>query len=135
MSQLAHKHSVTIRPCHISDNYIVNADKFRLQQVLLNLISNAIKYNKKDGHIQILCKPMSHDTIRIGIKDSGIGLSKQQQQSLFTPYNRINHSNTIEGTGLGLVICKRLVEGMGGEMGFKSTENEGSTFWLDLKTA
>jgi len=133
ISLFAKEHAIQIEPYSIPDDLKVNIDPIRLQQVVLNLLSNAVKYNQKLGSIFILCKVLDNGFIRIGIKDTGIGLSEEQQAQLFVPFNRIGQSASIEGTGLGLVICRRLIEAMGGEIDLKSKKGHGSTFWIDLK--
>jgi PAS domain S-box-containing protein len=114
----------------------VLADRIRIKQVIVNLLSNAIKYNKEGGSVVVECQSdMSRqDTIRINVRDTGIGLSTDQIKNLFQPFNRLGQTaDVVEGTGIGLVVCKRLVELMGGTIGVNSTPDQGSVFWFDLK--
>jgi len=111
----------------------VFSDNTRLKQVLLNLLSNALKYNRRDGKITIDCKVVSEKVFRIEITDTGEGLSKEQQEHLFKPFVRIsNNQDEMEGTGIGLVITKKLIELMDGSIGCTSTVGSGSTFWLEI---
>lgn len=120
--------------CEFSEDYLINTDRIKLKQVLLNLISNAIKYNKHGGKVTIRTEVNSDDFIKISIHDTGIGLNEKQQEMLFQSYNRVGaEATTIEGTGIGLVITKQIVELMGGEIGLSSTSGVGSTFWLTIK--
>lgn len=114
-------------------SYLVAADRIRLKQVLINLLSNAIKYNLPEGLVEITYQAHADKHIRISVRDSGPGLSEQQIAQLFQPFNRLGQENSKkEGTGIGLVVCKRLVELMGGEIGVESTVGCGSVFWLTL---
>ncbi len=112
----------------------VNVDYIRLKQVLLNLMSNAVKYNRKNGYVGIRCTVGDADTIRISICDTGYGIAEEQINKLFRPFNRLGKefSNT-EGTGIGLVITKQLVELMDGVIGVDSVPGKGSTFWVEFK--
>lgn len=113
--------------------YFVKADWTRLKQVLINLLSNAIKYNRRDGTVTVDCAVSTPGRIRIGVKDTGEGLSAEQLTQLFQPFNRLGQqTGTEEGTGIGLVVCKRLVELMGGVIGVESTVGKGSVFWIEL---
>ncbi len=113
----------------------VHADRIRLKQVLLNLLSNAIKYNRPHGQVQLDCQT-DGDGVRIGITDSGAGLTPQQQDKLFQSFERLDAERTaIKGAGIGLVLSKRLVEMMGGQIGIRSEIGVGSTFWLQLARA
>ncbi|MDH5785730.1 MAG: response regulator, partial [Chromatiales bacterium] len=113
---------------------VVKADRTRLKQVIINLLSNASKYNHEGGTIQIRCSNGSQsDFLRIAIIDSGPGVPQQRLHELFEPFNRLDHEGgTIEGSGIGLTICKDLVSLMGGEIGVESELGTGSTFWLEL---
>lgn len=111
----------------------VSADRTRLKQVFINLLSNAIKYNRPHGSVDITCCRSESGRTRISFRDTGAGLSAEQQLQLFQPFNRLGReAGTEEGTGIGLVVSKRLVELMGGEIGVESTVDVGSVFWLEL---
>ena len=114
----------------------VFADVKKLKQVLLNLLSNAIKYNRPGGQIDVHIETNLDKQIYIGISDSGAGLTEQQQSQLFKPFSRLsNEPDEVEGTGIGLVITKRLIEQMGGSIGVKSAVNQGSTFWIKIPSS
>jgi len=113
----------------------VRADRTRLKQVLLNLLSNAIKYNRAEGTVVVECAMGAPERIRISVKDTGAGLPQEKMTQLFQPFNRLGQeSSGEEGTGIGLVVAKRLVELMGGVIGVESTVGTGSVFWFELKT-
>jgi signal transduction histidine kinase len=113
----------------------VVADPQRLSQVLLNLLSNAVKYNNVGGAIEVACTRVG-DCVRAEIRDTGIGLGPDQLASLFTPFNRLGAEDSgVEGTGLGLVITKRLVEAMGATMGLDSAKGVGTTVWTEWAVA
>ena len=115
---------------------VVNADRTRLKQVLLNLLSNAVKYNREHGAVIVECTAGDQGRIRVAVQDTGNGLTPDQLRQLFQPFNRLGLDNTtIEGSGIGLVLTKRLVELMGGTIGVRSTPGTGSTFWIDLRSA
>jgi len=111
----------------------VQADRIRLKQVLINLLFNAIKYNKPGGAVAVECTLISPDSIRISVRDTGLGMTQEQLAQLFQPFNRLGkESGAEEGTGMGLVVTKRLVELMGGTIGVGSTLGVGSVFWVEL---
>jgi len=112
---------------------LVKADRTRLKQVLLNLLSNAIKYNRESGSVVVDCIRLGPDRMRLSVQDTGIGMKPEQMAALFQPFNRLGQeAGTQEGTGIGLVVTKRLVELMGGELGVSSRPGAGSQFWIDL---
>ncbi|HEX6706790.1 MAG TPA: ATP-binding protein [Albitalea sp.] len=114
----------------------VMADRTRLKQVLLNLLSNAVKYNRMHGLVRIDCLQQDSGRVRFMVQDTGAGLRPDQLQSLFQPFNRLGQeSNGEEGSGIGLVVTKRLVELMGGTIGVQSTPGVGSLFWIELEGA
>jgi len=114
--------------------YSVNADRTRVKQVIINLLSNAIKYNKVGGTVTVTCTLSPPDSVRIIVRDSGEGLAPEQLAQLFQPFNRLGQDvNGEQGTGIGLVVCKRLIELMQGTIGMDSTVGEGSVFWVELK--
>jgi PAS domain S-box-containing protein len=114
----------------------VTADRTRLKQIVINLLSNAIKYNREHGSVVVDCKAVAPDRIRFSIKDTGSGLSPEKLEQLFQPFNRLGQEvGGVAGTGIGLVVTKRLVELMGGIIGVESTVGAGSTFWCELLAA
>jgi signal transduction histidine kinase/CheY-like chemotaxis protein len=129
----AQKRGICVAFHHIEGRYFVEADRTRVKQVLINLLSNAIKYNKGGGTVVVDCIAESPARIRICVKDSGDGLTADKLTQLFQPFNRLGQEASVEeGTGIGLVVCKRLVELMGGAIGVESTVGKGSVFWIDL---
>jgi CheY-like chemotaxis protein len=120
--------------------YFVDADRTRLKQVLINLLSNAIKYNQANGSVVVDCVLRAPEggapsRIRISVTDTGAGLPPDMLRQLFQPFNRLGQErSTEEGTGIGLVMSKRLVELMGGVIGVKSTVGQGSVFWFELNS-
>ena len=116
----------------LSSGVHVLADRLRLKQVLLNLLSNAVKYNSDNGEIRIHCAEVD-DLYTINIEDTGAGLSAEQIDGLFQPFNRLGSENSaIEGTGIGLVITKNLIEMMGGSIACQSQKGTGTTFSIEL---
>ena len=115
---------------------LVQADPVRTKQLLINLLTNAIKYNRVAGQVAVRCTAAPGQRVRVSVEDTGQGLSKAQLDQLFQPFNRLGQELGAEpGTGIGLVICKRLVEQMGGRMGAHSTPGVGSCFWFELDAA
>ena len=117
---------------------VVDADRTRLKQVLINLLSNAIKYNQANGTVVVDCDCATSDPerVRISVRDTGAGLPPDMLMQLFQPFNRLGReTGAEEGTGIGLVMSKRLVELMGGAIGVESTVGLGSVFWFDLNPA
>ncbi|HEX9715333.1 MAG TPA: PAS domain S-box protein [Desulfurivibrionaceae bacterium] len=114
-------------------SFFIHADRTRVKQVLINLLSNAIKYNRPQGTVEVTCNASSEKRIRISVHDSGDGLPPEKIEQLFQPFNRLGQdARAEEGTGIGLVVSKRLVELMGGKIGVESTVGAGSIFWFEL---
>jgi PAS domain S-box-containing protein len=115
------------------DDHMVSADRQRLKQVLLNILANAVKYNRESGRIDINCQMIDPTRLRILIADTGIGIAVADAPKLFTPFARLGtEQSDIEGSGLGLALSKLLVEAMHGTIGHTSVVGEGSTFWLEF---
>jgi len=111
----------------------VLADPYKLTQVFVNLISNAIKYNKENGEVKVNVEIIEDGKVKINFTDTGYGLSEEQQLNLFTPFERLGAENSsIEGSGIGLVISHKLIGLMGGGIGIDSEIGKGSTFWITL---
>ena len=111
----------------------VLADHTRLKQVFINLLTNAIKYNRPQGLVEVCCALRPQARVRVSIRDTGLGLRADQQAQLFQAFNRLGQeASGVEGTGIGLVVAKQLVELMGGTIGVHSTVGEGSVFWFEL---
>ena len=117
------------------DTPFIKADRTRVKQVLINLLSNAIKYNRDGGTVEVICTIDATQRTRISVHDTGNGLPIEKLAQLFQPFNRLGQeSGSTEGTGIGLVVSKRLVELMGGEIGVESTVGVGSVFWIELQS-
>jgi len=129
----AQKRRITIAFPHSHIPYFVVADRTRLKQVLINLLSNAIKYNEPEGKVVVECSTSIPGRVRISVKDTGAGLSPEKLAQLFQPFNRLGQeAGGQEGTGIGLVVAKQLIELMGGVIGVESTVGSGSEFWFSM---
>jgi signal transduction histidine kinase/CheY-like chemotaxis protein len=131
-------------PCSITaennalkkDIPFIRADLTRFKQLMLNLLSNSVKYNKDGGSVTVDAEATSNDMLRISISDTGAGIPEKEHDKVFEPFERFGMKSTeIEGTGIGLTISKQLVELMGGSTGFESEAGKGSTFWIELPIA
>lgn len=138
IASLAAAKRITVVHNRLSDgaDTCVQADAMRLRQVVLNLLSNAIKYNRDGGEVRIhVCRP-DEAHVRIDVEDTGIGITEQDLSQLFTPFNRLGaEKTTVEGTGIGMVITKQLLELMGGSLEVQSQPGQGSTFSVTLQRA
>jgi signal transduction histidine kinase/ActR/RegA family two-component response regulator len=111
----------------------VFADRQRIKQILLNLLGNGIKYNRDGGTVSISCSQPTPGRLRIQVTDTGPGIPKEQFELLFTPFERLGaEQSTIEGTGIGLALSRRLAEVMGGTLDVESTVGRGSTFYVEF---
>jgi len=129
----AHKRGIVMSFPRFDSPRFVNVDRTRIKQVLINILFNAIKYNKPEGTVTVECTEISPDRIRISVRDTGAGLTPEQVAQLFQPFNRLGReAGAEEGTGIGLVVTKRLVYLMGGSMGADSTVGSGSIFWIEI---
>jgi len=129
----ANKRGIQLSFPRIDLSFLVTADRTRVKQVLINLLSNAIKYNRERGTIVVECTTKPLGRMRISITDTGEGLTPEQLKQLFQPFNRLGQEAHVgEGTGIGLVVSKRLVELMGGAIGVESSVGVGSVFWIEL---
>ena len=131
----AMKRCITMAFPRFTNPCLVKADRTRLKQVLINLMTNSIKYNKPQGKVSVAILATAHGRIRVSVLDTGVGLTPVKITQLFQPFNRLGQeAGTEEGTGIGLVVSKRLIELMHGEIGMESQEDIGSTFWIELDT-
>ncbi len=132
----AHKKGIALHCERVSESLLVNTDRPRLLQVLVHLLSNAIKYNRTGGSVDVSCRHASDQRLRVEVRDTGYGLSADKILHLFQPFNRLGRETSAEeGTGVGLALSKRLVELMGGTIGADSTVGEGSVFWIEIQRA
>ncbi|MCM2256216.1 MAG: ATP-binding protein [Vicinamibacteria bacterium] len=132
----ARSHGVTITFAGCDAPLVVLADRTRLKQVLINLLSNAIKYNRPGGAVNVGCDAGAPELIRITVTDTGAGLTPEKLAQLFQPFNRLGQEQGgEEGTGIGLVVSKRLTDLMHGRIGAASTVGKGSRFWIELPTS
>jgi len=129
----AQKRGITLRFPQGEVPIFVNADRTRVKQVLINLLSNAIKYNKVSGTVDVDYAASTPGRIRVRVKDTGEGLTPNKMTQLFKPFDRLGKETGVEeGTGIGLMVSKQLVELMGGVIGVESTLGKGSVFWIEL---
>ena len=137
MRPLAQHHGITVSDDGaVSCQSFVMADAQRLRQILLNLVNNAIKYNRVGGTVSIACQPAGDGELRISVSDTGPGIEEDRIGLLFTPFERLGAEHTeIEGTGVGLALSRRLAEVMGGTLDVETTVGRGSTFWVQLPMA
>lgn len=130
---LASKRNITLERSAPDKDLAVMADTTRLKQVLLNLLSNAVKYNRDGGEVTLDTTATDRDTVIIAISDTGDGIPEEKQELVFEPFNRLGaETSAVEGTGIGLTISRQLVQLMEGNIGFESTPDEGTTFWIEL---
>jgi PAS domain S-box-containing protein len=121
---------------HCPPDMVVLADETRLRQIILNLLSNAAKYNHTGGQIIVDCHALDGNRLRLSVADTGIGIAREKLPSLFQPFERLDAEfSAIEGSGIGLALSKQLADLMGAELGVESIPARGSTFWLDLPLA
>jgi signal transduction histidine kinase/AmiR/NasT family two-component response regulator len=129
----AQKRGISVAFPQFDTPYFVNADRTRVKQVFINLLSNAIKYNREGGAVLVEYATSIPGRIRVCVRDTGEGLTGDQLAQLFQPFNRLGREGSAEdGTGIGLVMTKHLIEMMGGIIGAESTVGTGSVFWVEL---
>ena len=136
IAPLAAERPVGVRAVPPQERIYVLADRQRLLQVVLNLLGNAVKYDEPGGVVELSWQPGAEGRARLSVRDSGPGIAADELESIFAPFERLEHEdNATEGTGLGLALARSLVDAMGGTIGAVSTVGEGSTFWIELAAA
>jgi signal transduction histidine kinase/ActR/RegA family two-component response regulator len=129
----AQARGITLNFPPLNQPFYVHADLTRVKQAVVNLLSNAIKYNRTGGSVTVECAMQGTKRVRLSVRDTGRGLSEEQLAQLFQPFNRLGQENGgEEGTGIGLVVTKQLVELMGGVVGVESEVGVGTLFWIEL---
>ncbi len=115
----------------------VIANSPRLVQVIVNLLSNSIKYNHSGGSVTVTVAGLPQETVEIRVEDTGVGINPEEVEKLFAPFSRLTYAthNEIEGTGIGLTLSKFLIEHMNGSIGLDPAKLEGSVFWVRLPLA
>lgn len=132
----AEKFGIKINFVETAQPFWLIADAIRIKQVLLNLLSNAVKYNRPGGMVNVTVQMSASRNVRISVSDTGEGIHEDKLTQLFTSFNRLGQENTTtEGTGIGLVVTKKLTELMGGSIGVNSCVGVGSEFWIEFKSA
>lgn len=135
-SGIAKQKNITINNHNKNTNAKIIADKTRITQVLINILSNAIKYNNENGEVIINTEERPNNKIRVLISDTGIGIKNEGLELIFEPFERFEHSHSnIEGSGVGLTVSKKLTEAMQGTIGVESIYGEGSTFWIEMPSS
>lgn len=133
MEPQAQKRSIHMEFPQFENPCFVMGDRVRMKQIMVNLLSNAIKYNSQGGTVEVTYAVTTAERIRVSIRDTGAGLSPEKIGQLFQPFNRLGQeAGGVEGTGIGLVMTRRLIELMGGVIGVESTVGSGSVFWIEL---
>ena len=136
IKSIAVKYDVTVTDKFVQSGVYIMADRTRLKQVMTNLLTNAVKYNRKNGSVIVSYELRDNDMLRIKVEDTGYGIPDDKLGLMFQPFNRLGKELTnIEGTGIGLTITRRLVELMDGYIGVESVVEKGSTFYVDFKRA
>lgn len=136
VSPLAAKRNIDMSPLPVDAGWFIQADRQMLTQVLVNLLGNAVKYNRERGRVTVSVEEYSSGRLRIKIADTGLGMSAEQLKKLFVPFERLGAERSdVEGTGLGLAYSKRMVNAMGGNIGVDSEVGKGSVFWIELGSA
>jgi PAS domain S-box-containing protein len=131
----ARKSGIQVHFPVVHSEWLIRADRTRVKQVLVNLLSNAIKYNRTGGRVDLHCAIGAGGCTRISVHDTGLGLTATKLAQLFQSFNRLGQEvGEQEGTGIGLVVSKRLVEMMDGRIGVESTVGVGSKFWFEMDT-
>ncbi len=121
---------------HPDAGQAVFIDRERLHQILSHLLSNAVKYNRPGGRVTVSCRLLPAARLRIAVADTGPGVASADLARLFVPFDRLGAERTdVPGTGLGLALCKNLVEAQGGQIGVESTVGKGSVFWIQVPLA
>lgn len=132
-NQAERRHIQLCLQTHDLADSAVSGDRMRLKQVFLNLIGNAVKYNRDEGRVNVVCHLLEDNYFRVVVEDTGRGIPVDRQAEMFQPFNRLGaERGNIEGSGVGLVITQQLVKNMGGRIDFSSEEGVGSRFWVDL---
>jgi signal transduction histidine kinase len=136
IAPLADKRRLSVTYPRPDPAHLVYADPGRVKQVLLNVLSNSVKYNHEGGTVTVHCSTRDGQWLRISVRDTGMGMTPHQVEHLFEPFNRLGQEHSGEvGTGIGLVLCKRLVEMMNGHIGADCVAGQGSDFWFELPLA
>lgn len=146
LGQIIHNSLLLVRPLalerkiHIHvpelDDVYLHVDEQRMKQVLVNLLSNGVKYNREGGEVRVSVEMLKNNLVRVYVVDNGIGIKPENQDNLFEPFTRVGGSgSSIEGTGIGLTITRKLTQLMGGSIGFSSEFGKGTRFWLDMHMA
>jgi signal transduction histidine kinase/ActR/RegA family two-component response regulator len=135
IESLAQKRGIVLTFPEFDDACFVMGDRTRTKQIIVNLLTNAAKYNAPGGRVDVSIAT-TPERVRISVTDTGSGLSAEKLRQLFIPFNRLGQEQgSVQGTGIGLVVTKRLIELMGGEIGVTSDEGVGSVFWVDMLPA